>query len=288
MATTAMSPTAKARIAVFKQMSPATQTVAQELEAKLGTAVNKAVLTQYDLGSRVKDILGDEPTYGQNAVKQLADYLAISGGENTLYAMMSFAETFDRDFVKENGSRALANGEFLNVSHWIALAKIEDAKTRKAMLERVVAESMSASVLAVEIRGGAAKTKHARQGGRKPATPASATAGLQRTFEIANKFTNWEDVVVKSVIPALEGMDSEKVNKELLTLCQKTLDKVTAAKKNAGKIETQLQSGIERLERVLAKKKEKKGEEKAEPKKAAPASKNGATAKKKAGKPVAA
>ena len=279
MSKNAMTPIEKARLAVYNKMKPATQEVAKQFEEKLGKGATAIVLVQYDMGARVAEIVEDEGEYGSGAVKQLAEYLSIPGGETMLYGMMNFSRTFDKDYVKTNTLRPMTNSHFLSLQHWLQLMKISDEGKRDKMLERVLKESISANDLEKEIRSGAAgATKNARQGGRKPKTPSSPILGLQTTFQLANKFIRWEEVAEKSVFDRLDEMEPDKVNENLVKKTKETLAMVENTIEKATEMKGRLESNVERLEQVLSKKAESAADEYDE---------EAASGKKKAGKKAA-
>lgn len=258
---TTITPIDKARLAIYKKMTPATQEVAKEFEGKVGNAATGIIVLQYSLGARVKAIVDDEGTYGSGAVKQLAEYLAVKGGESYLYSLMNFSATFEKDFVKQKSSVAMANGEHLTVTHWLQLMKISEEKAREKMLDRVYRESLSANDLEKEIRAGAGgKTKNARQGGRKPKTPSNPMVGLQGIFALSNKFVRFEEVAATAVFDALDEIEPDKVTDNLVEKAEKALEIVETTVEKATEMKDRLETNISRLKEVL----EKKGEEAAE------------------------
>ena len=262
MSTSVVNPIEKARLSVFKKMSPALQEIAKTFDEKLAKGATVIVVTMYDMGARLKEVVDDEGTYGSGAVKQLAEYHGISGGETALYAMMNFAKSFDKDYVKTNSLRPMANGHYMTLGHWLQLMKIQDDAKREKMLEKVLRESVSANDLEKEIRAGASGgTKNARQGGRKPKAPTSPIMGLQKTFELANKFVRWDDVAQKSVFDNIDEMEPDKVTDNLLAKAKTTLEMVEKVGETAASMKEHLESNIERIEQVLETKAESAAEE---------------------------
>lgn len=279
MSKTTMTPIEKARLAVYNKMKPATQEVAKQFEEKLGKGATAIVLVQYDMGARVADIVEDENEYGSGAVKQLAEYLSIPGGETMLYGMMNLARTFDKEYVKTNTLRPMTNSHYMSLQHWLQLMKISEEAKRDKMLERILRESMSANDLEKEIRSGAAgTTKNARQGGRKPKTPSSPILGLQTTFQLANKFIRWEEVADKSVFDRLDEIEPDKVNENLVKKTKETLAMVETTIEKATEMKGRLETNVERLEEVMSKKAEAAADEYDE---------DAESGKKKAGKKAA-
>lgn len=290
-----VAPIDKARIALFKQMTPATQEIANEFNEKIRKGVESSVKVKYDIGAKLAVVVAEENEYGSNAVKLLAQYCAIEGGEPTLYNLMNLAAAFTREYIVEQCSIPLADGKFLTLSHWLQLMKIKEPKKQESMLNRVRKENLSAGDLEKEVRAGAGgNTKHARQGGRKPKAPSSPIVGLQKTFDLANKFLRWEEVANTTTFEVIEEMSPDKVDENLLKKAELTLDMVTKAETAATEMKGHLEENVERIKAVLEKKSEEAAEgydeEDASPKKkkSAEASTNGKKKKKKKKKPVAA
>lgn len=294
-------PVDKARLQIFKKMTPATQQVAKEFEDKISKGVVSQVKVAYDIGARIAEMVDDtnESTYGSSAVKQLADYLNVDGGEQGLYNRMGFARAFTREYVTQQCAIPMANGNYLSFYHWLQLTKVEDEAKRDKWLNKVRKENMSGNDLEKEIRSGAAgATKHARQGGRKPKAPTSPIAGLQKTFEIANKFARWEEVAGRTTFSAIEEMSADKVDQKLLEKTEACLEMVSSAYEKAGEMKEALEANVERLKEVMTKKsedaaeaysEEAEGEAEEEEAPKPKASSNGKKKKKKKSKkPVAA
>lgn len=256
--TTVLAPVDKARMGIFKKMTEATQAIARDFEDKLSKGVASQVKINYDIGARVAEIAdGDESVYGQSAVKQLAEYLNVDGGEQGLYNRMNFARAFEREYVVEQSQIPMANGNYLTLYHWLQLMKIEDEDKREKMIDKTRKNNWSGNDLEKEIRSGAAgNTKHARQGGRKPKSPTSPIAGLQKTFEIGNKFFRWFDVAEKSTFDALDEISADKVDDKLLEKTEATLEMITKAAGAANEMKEKLAGNVERLKDVLEKKAE--------------------------------
>lgn len=292
----------KARIKLFEKMTPATQEVAREFDGKIQTTSVGVIMNAYKMGARVAAIVENEAEYGDNAVNLLAGYLNIPGGETVLYMYMNIAKAVDKDFIKAKSSIAMANGQYLTLSHWVQLAKLEDPKNRDSLLEKVYKKSLSARDLEVEIRAGVGgKTKNARQGGRKPKAPSSAAVGLQQVFALGNKYTRFTEIADVSVFDALDELEPDKVTGVLVERAEKALEITRDVATKAADAAGRLEGNISRLKDVLAaaEKKADAGED-AEPeekpakkkgKAEAPAGKGDKTKKKKkkkAKKPVAA
>lgn len=262
---TAVMPAEKLRLKVFKEMTKATQEVAKDLETRLEKQAAGTVMISYQMGKQLADVLENEAEYGSKAAEQLATYLAIAGGETTIYNLSNFAKAFDKEFVQDQSTKVMPNGKYLEVGHWFKLMQISDRKDQEKMLTKILKESWSVNQLESEIRSGTVKTKNARAGGRKPSTPTSPIAGLQQTFAIAQKFANMEKVLDKSVFDAIDEMPPDAINEALLGKLeetQTTLDRMMKAGEVASK---RVVKNIERVKKVLANKAKHAGDESAEP-----------------------
>lgn len=271
-------PADKARIKLFKEMTPATQKLAEEFENKIGHAASNVILTQHILGARISAIMDDEATYGSNAIEQLATYLQMPGGTTYLYALKTFADTFTRDYVKQKSAQLMSNKSTLTVAHWLHLTKIHDDKARENMLTRVLAESLTSNDLEKEIRAGTAgSVKNTRQGGRKPKMPTNPLVGLQRVCALSNKFVRFESAASTAVFDALDALPADRVTDSALARTEATLVQVKNTIEKAQAMRERLEKSISRMKKVHGQAEPEKTEETAKP----AASQEMATRKKK-------
>jgi len=260
--TNAVTPVAKKRLALLKEMTPATREVAQDFETRLGKVAHGIILTQYDMGSRVAEVMENEGEYGSGAVKQLAEYLNVAGGETTLYALRNFSESFDKEYVKEYSLKPMGNGQFLSIGHWFKLMQLKDRKTQEKMLDRIFKESLTVNELEKEVRAlGSKDKKNARQGGRKPATPTSPIAGLQTAFQLAQKWSNLVPVLEENVFDSIDELPPDRVNEALLEKLNETKEKIEEMTEKGQSALERVTANIERVETVLANKSEEGSEE---------------------------
>ena len=279
-----ISPIENKRLALLKEMTPATREVAQDFEQRLARGAQGIILIQYDMGRRVAEVMENEGEYGHGAIKQLAEYLNIAGGATTLYALRNFAESFEKDHVKELSAKPMANGQFLSVGHWFKVMQLKDKKSQDKMFDRIFKESLTVNELEKEIRAlGAHGKKNARQGGgRKPSIPTSPIAGLQTAFQIAQKWANLEPVLEESVFDAIDELPPDKINDDLLHKLTETKTKLEEMAEKATNAAERVGTNIERVEKVLSAKSQKSESENEEDEDAG--KKNGKNAKSKADK----
>lgn len=287
------APVDKARIKIYREMTPELKRLAKDGEERLGKTAAALAIVYYDLGARLKKVYADEATYGSNAAEQLAAYWAIPGGATTLYHMKNIAERFDRDFVGEQSSKEMADGSRLTFNHWIKLSQIKDEKYVEPLLKKCFDKSYTVKDLeAAIVEIGAEKTtKRAAGAGRKQSTPKSPIAGLQKVFSQAQSFSNFVPVLEKSVFSTIDTMSPDSVDDILLKRLQDTAKQVTKMRDGADATLKHIEKNIERVERVLLKKKEKAAtaakEEKAEKKEAKAKKKGKKKDKAKKRRPVA-
>lgn len=265
MSDKAVTPIEKKRMALLKDMTPATRKVALEFHTIHGKIANGMIMAQYDIGARIAEIVENEGEYGSGAIKQLAAFLNVRGGETALYALKGFAESFDKAYVREWSSRPMANGEFLAIGHWHRLQLLKDRKSQDKMLERIFSESLTVNELEKEIRAMGSKDKrNSRTGGRKPAVPTSPIAGLQTAFQIANKWANLEPVLEANVFDAIDELPPDRINDALLDKLNETKTKLDEMVTKAQAASERVTTNIERVENVLALKNKAEDSEEAE------------------------
>lgn len=254
MSTALATPIEKARQIIYRKMTESTQRVADTIGEVFTRNARAAVLNKYDIGSQIATVKGDEQLHGNNAVKLLAEYFHIPGGDTALYALMNFANRFDRAYVSTWAEKRMPSGGYLSYEHFVQIGKIETVKKQEEMLKRAISQSMSANDIETEVRSGeAGKIKKPRHGGgRPPGISNNPVVALQTTYEVANKFNNFADAAKEVLFDAINALTADKVSSELLDRLNKTRDTVViAAEKSADMLE-RIDSNITRVERLLA------------------------------------
>lgn len=254
--TTALAtPRTKERQKLYDAMPVPLQRAADAIEKKLGNAARGSVLLKYDVGIIIRDVIAGEAAHGQKAVEQLAAYNNIA--PKNLYALRDWVSTFEKDFVQEWSGKPFADGSgYMTESHWLALRQIETEKGRLRMLDRVIRDGLTANQLEIEIKSGAGgKTKNVRTGGRKPSTPTSPLAGLQKFQGLAISLTNYSETVEQGVYEALENLEPADVTDTHLKRAQETLDAVTKAAEELAGDRDRLTKVVESVQAKLDEKK---------------------------------
>lgn len=234
-------PAEKKRTELLKEMAPETQKVAKDFEGKISAAAQGLVLIRYDMGARLRTVIEQEAKYGVNAVEQLAGYLNFPGGATGLYTLRNFAIAFDRDFVKEQASLTMSNGRPLETGHFLAIMKVKSKKAQNKLFDRVRQECLSTNSLEEEIRA-EYDTKNKRSGGRKPKTPTTPMAGLQKAFSQSQQLTNYLDVCEDAVFSKIDEMTPADVSPKLLERIDVTLKQLQQA-------DEAVESGVKHLQK---------------------------------------
>jgi hypothetical protein len=240
------------RLKVFREMTPATQEVARRWGGLLSKGAGVMVRVHYMIGSEIPQILADEAKYGSGAVKQLAEYHNIPGGATTLYKLRNFAQEFTIEFVDEWTSRPMANGRHMEVSHWFEIMKLRDRAAQEKMLERVIKHSLSAKELEREVRSGeAGKTKNARHGGRLPTVPTNPVVGLQKAFDLAQRFNNYEAAAEEAVFGTIKELEPDRITEGLLEKLQQVREEVQEMLDRAKRMVSLIDESAGRVRGVL-------------------------------------
>ena len=281
MASKSISAIEKSRQTLYKSMSPAAQELADDFLSRLGKGAKGYVLIYYDIGQRIGVALKEPDTYGKEVAKQLAEYLSLPRGVNTLYNLRNFAAAFERPFVVEYSDKPLNDGSFMYPGHWFGLAKAAQ-EDRAGLLKKVIEKSLTVGELEMEIRS-SGNTKNKRQGGRKPKSPTSAISGLQKIYQLTLQFVNYGEKADEWIFDAIDELEPDKVSKGLLDKLRDTRKTVSDTGDVTKTMLTHIDNNIDRVERVLEAQDEIKktakdnGEEDDTPKKSA---KNGSSKKK--------
>lgn len=243
----------KERKAVFDEMTPALQKVAKELDKQMDREARGNLLLNYDQGLMIRQVIEDEAEYGSNAVEQLAQFHGRNASE--LYDLRNITLTWTREEVEEIASETMESGRRLTVMHLRLLNTLKNKRTRDAMQNRVLKESMSARDLANEVKasGGDRHTHHG-QGGRKPSAPKSPLAGVQQIIKAAKGFTNRKEVWEPSVFDELDEIDSDKLTEDVLAQLTEADEVMTAMEQSVMSVHERVRKNKERAERAVQEK----------------------------------
>jgi hypothetical protein len=224
------------------------QQVALDFENKLKKRARMQCLVEWDMGSKVREIIEEEAHYGSNAVQQLADYLGKQA--TTVYNWRNFAEAFDRQFVDTTSAEPMSNGEYLDTKHFYVMMKVTDGRKQRKLWNQVKQLSWSANQLEAEV-GATAETKNDRSGGRKPQRPVSPSAGLESIRKDAQKVENLIPMICEASCDEIDEMSPDAVDEMLFEALTKARDTVAKMHDAAGVLLDRFDANIERVERVL-------------------------------------
>jgi len=246
------------RVATFEAMTHDLQQVALDFASKLGKKARMQCLVEYDMGTKVREIIEEEAHYGSNAVQQLADYLGKQA--TAVYAWRNFAGAFDRQFVDATASEPMSNGEYVDTKHFYAMMKVKDGRKQRKLWNQVKQLSWSANQLEDEVRS-TTETKNERSGGRKPQTPVSPSAGLESIRKDALKVGNLIPVICEHSCDAIDEMAPGKVDEKLLDTLTASRATVAEMHDAAGLLLGRIDANIDRVERVLESQSVSEGED---------------------------
>lgn len=256
------APISKKRNDLFQAMQPSTQKIALELEQKFQRQSTGNVLTQYDVGALIVDVLDNDSQYEPDAIDHIADYLNIPSRATMLYALAGFARAFDKEFVKNETQNALADGSFLKLGHWLALSKLASTKKQEEKLKLTRKRSLTVNELELDIRAESNDNKkNLKSGGRKPMVPTSPAGALQKATNLALTFTNYSEAFDESVFPSLEEWGPDKINTNLRDKLVETINQVDKLQDAASHILTGLKTNLTRVTTILDHKGEETGAE---------------------------
>jgi len=102
-----------------------------------------------EIGRLVDDVLCDRHRYGEDAVELLADALGWSVSD--LHWCRTVFVAYPERQLARLLKRPMVNGHVLSFTHLAWLSLVKGAVNRRALCERVFAESIPASVLADEV-----------------------------------------------------------------------------------------------------------------------------------------
>lgn len=261
-----VNPIEKRRLALYAKMPPPLRKIAEEWKGLLGNTAKALAIVSYDMGTQIAKMTAKEGEYGPDPVKMLVEYFGLEGGETELYNMRSFAQTFDRKFVQETGDRQMANGKFLSRGHWFAVMRLKEQKDREKAIEDVFKKSLSVNELELYIKSGDQGDRRVAKGkstGRKPGTPTSPVAAIQKFMGLSLSFLNYEHVFTASVLDGINEMPPDKVNEALLEKLEAAKVELDRLATTASSVEERLETNIDRVRRVLESRHEEAAEAKA-------------------------
>ena len=225
---TALAPIEEKRKALLAEMSPELRLVVKDFEEKDMAAAVGPVMIAYDKGARIKRIIEQEAKFGTNAVEQLAAYFGVSATK--FYELRNFASEWDKNFLKAELKKPMSNGDLLSYDHFRNLVRIKSSRDQTKLLRQVRLESMSSNSLS-ELISAQYEKKTTRSGGRKPLTPSTPAAALQKAFSQSQQLSRYIDTMADGVFSKISEMAADAMDEKLLDRLHHTKEQFEAADK---------------------------------------------------------
>lgn len=245
--TKTLTPYEKKRKELLTEMTPPTREVALDFEKKITLLNQGEILVSYDMGARMKKVLGDESVYGANAAIQLAAYLGMTN-TTRFYNLVNMSEAFDRKWIASQAAQGLSNGQPMRLGHFLALSLVKLKKDLEGLLTRVRQESISVNDLELEVKA-KYETKNTRSGGRNPGIPKSPEAGLQKSFSLAQQLSNYLEKFDDTILPSVEEIPPDDMDEKILERFERAETQLVAT---GEQVEATLQRMAISKKRVLA------------------------------------
>ena len=254
---TALAPIEEKRKALLAEMSPELRLVVKDFEEKDMAAAVGPVMIAYDKGARIKRIIEQEAKFGTNAVEQLAAYFGVSAMK--FYELRNFASEWDKNFLKAELKKPMSNGDLLSYDHFRNLVRIKSSRDQTKLLRQVRLESMSSNSLS-ELISAQYEKKTTRSGGRKPLTPSTPAAALQKAFSQSQQLSRYIDTMADGVFTKISEMAADAMDEKLLDRLHQTKEQFEAADKAIRGGLGALEKSEARVAKILNEKKKKTGD----------------------------
>lgn len=210
---------------LFEDMHPLTQKVVQKFSDKALVGNAAMVLIRYDMGEVINEIRHSDELTDEEKTQELKKVAAYCNQESLSPSVLSdlgrVAETFDRNFIKEEVNKALSDGRFLQFSHFKELQKISSEKKRLALLDKVRKNSWSASQLSAEMQAND-DVENTKFGGRKPAIPSSPNTAIHKLFSSVMKAGKYVDTLAVPLSGDFLSLDSDDISPKLISTVETT------------------------------------------------------------------
>jgi hypothetical protein len=252
------APEHQQRMAAYNAMTVAMQKQADDIAVFVTRESVGVLKTRWKIGARIAKILKQESEYGSNAVEQLAQYLNVSA--DLLYKYRNAATAFSEAEVTALAERRMADGRHIEFTHLMCLSRVTKASERAELVERIFDQSMSSGDLATTVAT-QYDTNHHGKGGRKPASPKSAMAGVQQlnkqTQTLIGRFPVWQEVVFDKI----DEIEPENINDLLQSGLTEAEQRLSDLSLEADQARERVKTNRERVERVLALRADTKAED---------------------------
>ena len=192
------SESARQREACLQSMPPDLRSVFDEIEVIFGSVSKATRDDRYRLGQLVHEVKSEsngDKYYGRAAIKTIAKALGRDrAGE--LYECLRLVEAFTKDEFEALAVVVLEDGRPLCWSHIRLLCSVVDRRERQRLLERTVAESLTADELAHAVRTALGRPETNR--GATPKRPKTLDDAVKHQSRCADDLLNratksWHD-----------------------------------------------------------------------------------------------
>jgi hypothetical protein len=140
------------RYRVYSKMFAPTQKAAHVVDEKLRKINRGCLLIAHDLGTLVDKLIEKEGVYGTSAVREVAKFTSLRGGDKRLYGMRQVAVAFSREALEEEAAIPMANGAYVDLDYFIEVSELPSPTARQELLDRIRSECLSLAAVRRETR----------------------------------------------------------------------------------------------------------------------------------------
>lgn len=132
---------AQQRKSSIQAMNPALRKVFHQLEETRRKAIDSYVMYRYEVGEACQMVQDDHRKYGAEAISKIM--VAIGEERSSVYNLIAFARSWTRPELEKILKMRTADGKMLEWCHFIELMRISDPAERKALVQRILKESLT-------------------------------------------------------------------------------------------------------------------------------------------------
>jgi len=218
-------PVPRTAASVHKEMTKPLQVICDKLKERMVKLNNNGVLTYYDLGTNVNEVLqsieSGDLSYGAKPIEQMAIYFDQT--TTTLYNARTLANTFTREFVLKKTEEAAKRSMALTYNHWLSLSKIGSETQRMEMLASCIKQRWSHSMLASEASHSDSRVQHHRSGGKKPGVPQKPMQALSKFHKLCNTLNKYGEAADDTINNGLLDIPPDELNPFMIEELDKSI-----------------------------------------------------------------
>jgi hypothetical protein len=251
------------RARILEKMNSACREKYEYIRTWFSREMDHMLRSRYELGLHVQELYEDErknagKVYGRNAVGRICKLLEWDDG--VIRAALRFVKTFSPDDLDRICALVLPTGEPLTCSHIRTLLHVDDAKSRRALLDRTVEEGWTCTELAWQIKiSNDGRTVDGR--GRPPKTPKDFDGAVAQQQESAEK---WERQYIRvwavpdrSLVAQAAKLPAEEVTEKRLSQARRLAHHLRQVADHAVKQAEQAENVVQEFEQILTDRKPK-------------------------------